>query len=58
MLYSQVEEGQGVVIKTTPKIDMKFHRKVYNYSPDKIFILDLLFERKKGNFDLLPVSLD
>jgi len=31
----------GVIVKTTPNIDKKFIRKVEEYSPDKIFILDI-----------------
>ncbi len=41
LLYRYVREGKGVVIKTTPKIDGKFLRKVEEYGPDKIFVLDV-----------------
>ncbi len=41
MLYRYVGSGHGIVIKTTPKIDEKFVSKVDEYSPDKVFILDI-----------------
>ena len=41
LLYRYTREGKGVVIKTIPKIDDKFLRKVEEYEPDKIFVLDV-----------------
>lgn len=41
MLYRHCTDGRGVIIKTTPRIDMKFLRKVDEYSPDKIFVVDI-----------------
>ncbi|MBW2977951.1 DHH family phosphoesterase [Candidatus Woesearchaeota archaeon] len=41
LFYRYAKEGHGVVIKTTPNIDKKFIRKVEEYNPDKIFILDI-----------------
>lgn len=40
LLYRFVNEGKGIIVKTTPKIDEKFLPKVVEYSPDKIFIVD------------------
>ncbi|MFH1409732.1 MAG: DHH family phosphoesterase [Nanoarchaeota archaeon] len=41
MMYRKVREGKGIIVKTTPKIDMKFVRFVEGYLPDKVFILDI-----------------
>jgi len=41
LLYKYIREGHGIIIKTTPNIDKKFLRKVEEYNPDKIFILDI-----------------
>ncbi|MCX8147134.1 MAG: DHH family phosphoesterase [Candidatus Woesearchaeota archaeon] len=41
LLYRKKGEGKGIIVKTTPKIDYKFVRKVIEYMPDKIFILDI-----------------
>ncbi len=41
LLYRYIKEGKGIIIKTTPKIDEKFLRKVEEYDPDKIFIVDI-----------------
>jgi single-stranded DNA-specific DHH superfamily exonuclease len=41
LLYCHIKEGHGIIIKTTPNIDEKFLRKVQEYDPDKIFILDI-----------------
>lgn len=40
-LYRHVREGHGVIVKTTPKVDEKFLKKVEEYKPDKIFVVDL-----------------
>ncbi|MBS3176759.1 DHH family phosphoesterase [Candidatus Woesearchaeota archaeon] len=41
LLYRYKKEGHGVVIKTRPRITTEFVRKVNEYEPDKIFILDI-----------------
>lgn len=41
LFYRFVREGKGVVINTTPVIDESFLRKVVEYNPDSIFILDI-----------------
>jgi single-stranded DNA-specific DHH superfamily exonuclease len=41
LFYRYIREGHGIIIKTTPNIDQKFIRKVEEYDPDKIFILDI-----------------
>ncbi|MBU1976227.1 MAG: DHH family phosphoesterase [Nanoarchaeota archaeon] len=40
LLYRFVKRGKGVVVKSTPKLDATFFRKVEEFGPDKIFILD------------------
>jgi single-stranded DNA-specific DHH superfamily exonuclease len=40
-LYRYKMEGRGIIIKTTPNIDLKFIKKVKEYAPDKIFIVDI-----------------
>jgi nanoRNase/pAp phosphatase (c-di-AMP/oligoRNAs hydrolase) len=40
-LYHYKMGGKGVIIKTTPNIDLKFVKKVKEYAPDKIFIVDI-----------------
>jgi len=40
-LYRYKKEGKGIIVKTTPKLGTVFVRKVQEYDPDKIFILDL-----------------
>ncbi len=41
LLYRYIKEGKGIIIKSTPKVDEKFIRKVEEYGPDKIFIVDI-----------------
>jgi hypothetical protein len=41
LLYKFVGEGKGIVIKSSPKVDINFLPKVEEYQPDKIFILDI-----------------
>ncbi len=41
LLYKYKREGNGVIVKSTPKIDLKYMRKVEEYNPDKIFVLDI-----------------
>ncbi len=40
-LYRYKKEGKGIIVKTTPKLGTVFVKKVEEYQPDKIFILDL-----------------
>ncbi len=41
LLYRYINEGKGVVVKTYPRIDNKFIKKVIEYGADKVFILDI-----------------
>ncbi|MBI2548605.1 DHH family phosphoesterase [Candidatus Woesearchaeota archaeon] len=41
LFYRFIHEGKGVVVNTTPVIDETFVRKVQEYNPDCIFILDI-----------------
>ena len=41
LFYKYKREGKGLVIKKTPRIDSSFVRKVDEYMPDKVFILDI-----------------
>lgn len=41
LLYRYKQDGHGVIVKTTPKIGTVFLRKVEEYKPDKIFVLDI-----------------
>ena len=41
LFYRYLKEGHGIPVKSTPKVDDKFLNKVEEYSPDKIFILDI-----------------
>ena len=41
LLYRYIREGHGIVVKSVPRIDEKFLRKVEEYTPDKVFILDI-----------------
>jgi len=40
-LYRYKKEGKGIIVKTSPKLGKVFLRKVEEYQPDKIFILDV-----------------
>ncbi len=40
LLYRYVREGHGIVVKATPDLREEFARKVEEYMPDKVFILD------------------
>ncbi|MBI2652270.1 DHH family phosphoesterase [Candidatus Woesearchaeota archaeon] len=40
-LYRYKKEGNGIIVKTTPKLGTVFINKVKEYRPDKIFILDI-----------------
>ncbi|MDP2749576.1 MAG: DHHA1 domain-containing protein [Nanoarchaeota archaeon] len=41
LFYRYVGAGHGIVIKTNPKIDFQYVKKVEEYKPDKVFILDI-----------------
>ncbi len=42
LFYRRIGEGKGSIVKTTPKIDRKnYTRKVKEYLPDKVFVLDI-----------------
>ncbi|MDO8740112.1 MAG: DHHA1 domain-containing protein [Candidatus Woesearchaeota archaeon] len=41
LFYKFIKEGKGIIVKATPRIDSKFIRKVEEYQPDKIFVLDI-----------------
>lgn len=40
LLKKYVDHGKGVVIKSSPMLDVTFLRKVEEYSPDIVFVLD------------------
>jgi single-stranded DNA-specific DHH superfamily exonuclease len=40
-LYTYKGEGNGVIVKSHPKIDTKFLRKVTEYGPDTVFVVDI-----------------
>jgi len=40
LLYGLKKEGHGVILKIPPEMGVEFLRKVKEYDPDKIFILD------------------
>ncbi|MFP4402782.1 MAG: DHHA1 domain-containing protein [Nanoarchaeota archaeon] len=41
LLYRYKKEGNGIIVKSNPIIDEKFIKKVNEYRPDKIFVLDI-----------------
>ena len=41
LLYRYCKKGNGILVKSNPRVDSNFLAKVYEYSPDKIFILDV-----------------
>ena len=41
LLYRYKQEGKGIVIKASSALDEKFLKKVEEYEPDRIFVLDL-----------------
>jgi len=41
LLYRIRREGKGILVKTTPKVDLQMIRRVREYEPDKIFVLDI-----------------
>ena len=42
-----VKDGNGVIIKSLPKLDNKFSNKILEHNPDKIFILDIAMVEQK-----------
>ncbi len=41
LFYRHIKEGHGIVFKAKPGLSVKFLKKVEEYSPDKIFVLDI-----------------
>jgi len=41
LLYRYVKEGHGVIFKAKPGLGVRFLKKVEEYMPDKLFILDI-----------------
>jgi len=41
VLYRYKKEGKGIIVKSEPKISIKFADKVKEYNPDKVFVLDV-----------------
>lgn len=41
LLYRFKKEGHGIIVKSLPCIDTSFLKKVEEYQPDKIFVLDV-----------------
>jgi nanoRNase/pAp phosphatase (c-di-AMP/oligoRNAs hydrolase) len=40
LFYRFIKEGKGIILKTSPELGENFIRKVDEYQPDKVFILD------------------
>ncbi len=40
LFYRFVKDGKGIIMKTYPKLDHRFVRKIDEYHPDKVFVLD------------------
>ncbi|MBW2975241.1 DHH family phosphoesterase [Candidatus Woesearchaeota archaeon] len=41
LFYRYIREGHGIVFKSKPGLGIKFFRKVEDYMPDKVFVLDI-----------------
>ena len=41
LLYRYVREGKGIVVKSLPRLDETFLRKIREYEPDKVFVMDI-----------------
>jgi len=41
LFYRYLREGKGIIVKSHPRVDNKFMKKIEEYGPDKIFILDI-----------------
>ncbi|MEM4260198.1 MAG: hypothetical protein QXG00_03105, partial [Candidatus Woesearchaeota archaeon] len=40
LFYKLINNGKGIIVKSTPELSTKFLKSVESYKPDKIFILD------------------
>lgn len=47
LLRRYAGEGNGIPVKSTPKVDEKFLNKIEEYTPDKIFITDIAMVDEK-----------
>ncbi|MEK6808066.1 MAG: hypothetical protein AABY14_00095, partial [Nanoarchaeota archaeon] len=47
LLKRFVKDGNGVIVKSLPKLDNKFSNKILEHNPDKIFILDIAMVEQK-----------
>lgn len=56
LLYRQIHEGKGVVIKTKPNIGEMFSRKVEEYGADKVFVLDVAMV-EQGFIDAVKIPV-
>ncbi|MBS3127732.1 DHH family phosphoesterase [Candidatus Woesearchaeota archaeon] len=50
LLYRYKREGHGIIVKAKPYLSIEFLRKVEEYQPDKIFVLDI------PNISIVPTS--
>ncbi|MBN1156179.1 hypothetical protein JXA85_01050 [Candidatus Woesearchaeota archaeon] len=41
LLYRFIREGHGIVVKSQPRVNMKFLHRTESYQPDKVFFLDM-----------------
>src|SRR3989338_2137380 len=41
LVYRFVKDGKGIVVKSKPVLDQMFSKIVYEFSPDKVFVLDI-----------------
>lgn len=41
LLKKYIDRGYGVILKTTPNLSEEYVRKVQEYTPDKVFVLDM-----------------
>lgn len=57
LFYRHVQAGKGVIVKMTPKIDKSFTRKVTEYGPDKVFILDIAMVEQDFLDDMAELGL-
>ena len=58
LLYRHIGEGKGVIVKQTPKIDRaNYTRKVKEYMPDKVFVLDIAMVEQDFLDDMAEIGL-
>ncbi|MFC1753934.1 DHH family phosphoesterase [Thermoproteota archaeon] len=57
LFYRHIKEGKGVIVKTTPKIDQSYTRKVSEYMPDKVFILDIAMVEQDFLDDMAEIKM-